>query len=431
MRKLQLLFLLLFIVAATVLIVRVRRELYNRQQQAALLQPLQVLQLPNDVAKEIKVAMTEDVTVIVARGEKGIYRYGDAIAAPTKVEILHENPELVALDPSGYYVAAVADRVIHLWNVRSGVKLSSIIPNLDIQLLTWASPSWPYLAAWGATHRGPSNANPNYHLKLWSIDEDPTDGEVDWETGEFDVCAVVMYPHTPAVIIADDDKKFTGGCPQSPTVKYNALAVNRQYDLFAMAGYTRAKILGLDGQERVAIELPFKYGNTISLWTEANHSGEFVDWLIGSVHLTNFLKFSTDGLLLLSDGLEGHGFQIWDVNSEELLHTLAHSAAPLNGSLNEAIFINTYGQEYLLATASGDEVVKLWEPYSGELLLDLPGHSGGVVDVAVDWNARRLVTLDETGKIFVWDLYSIIRKRLLPRLEKLVHNSRTYPRSTN
>lgn len=61
MRKLHVLFLALLVVSSVVLIVNVRRDM----QQAALLQPLQVLQLPSDTVKGIKATTGDnDETVI-------------------------------------------------------------------------------------------------------------------------------------------------------------------------------------------------------------------------------------------------------------------------------------------------------------------------------------------------------------------------------
>ena len=57
-----------------------------------------------------------------------------------------------------------------------------------------------------------------------------------------------------------------------------------------------------------------------------------------------------------------------------------------------------------LATASGDEVVTLWDPETGSRIASLTGHSGGATDVAFLSDGATLTALDRNGRLHFWDM---------------------------
>jgi WD40 repeat protein len=57
----------------------------------------------------------------------------------------------------------------------------------------------------------------------------------------------------------------------------------------------------------------------------------------------------------------------------------------------------------LLATASDDKTVRLWDPATGKPLRTLVGHTGLVTGVAFRPDGRLLATADSDGTARLWD----------------------------
>ena len=59
-----------------------------------------------------------------------------------------------------------------------------------------------------------------------------------------------------------------------------------------------------------------------------------------------------------------------------------------------------------LASAYGDDTVKLWEPNSGQLLRSLEGHAGIVAAIAFDPTGRTLASASRDHTVKVWEANS-------------------------
>eukprot|EP00930_Biecheleria_cincta_P040620 TRINITY_DN27824_c0_g1_i2.p1 TRINITY_DN27824_c0_g1~~TRINITY_DN27824_c0_g1_i2.p1 ORF type:complete len:323 (-),score=35.27 TRINITY_DN27824_c0_g1_i2:158-1126(-) len=60
----------------------------------------------------------------------------------------------------------------------------------------------------------------------------------------------------------------------------------------------------------------------------------------------------------------------------------------------------------LLATASADSTVKVWEPISGRIQQTIAAHATGVLSVSFSPDGKKLVTAGEDGVGLVWDVAS-------------------------
>ncbi len=60
----------------------------------------------------------------------------------------------------------------------------------------------------------------------------------------------------------------------------------------------------------------------------------------------------------------------------------------------------------VLATASEDATIKLWDTNSGALLATLAGHADGIQSVIFDHGGKRLATVSLDGKLKIWDVGS-------------------------
>ena len=116
---------------------------------------------------------------------------------------------------------------------------------------------------------------------------------------------------------------------------------------------------------------------------------------------SNVSMFSPDGNTLISGGWDGH-LRTWDVhnNFSKLLEIPAH---------NYAIYDLCFSPDYsLLASASRDKTVKIWQPESLKPLARLDvktgGHSHSVN--ALHWNAETslLVSAGDDRRLIGWQL---------------------------
>ncbi|KAG5459829.1 MAG: WD40-repeat-containing domain protein [Olpidium bornovanus] len=90
---------------------------------------------------------------------------------------------------------------------------------------------------------------------------------------------------------------------------------------------------------------------------------------------------------------------VWTMDSDEPMVTLSHcrEVYSLRWKPGET------GSGAILATASFDHVVRLWEVHSGELVRPLAGHADTVYALEFDREGRRLATGGLDGGLAVWD----------------------------
>lgn len=110
------------------------------------------------------------------------------------------------------------------------------------------------------------------------------------------------------------------------------------------------------------------------------------------------VEFSPDGTRLATANFDRTA-RIWDAATGQELLTLAGHT----GGLFEVTF-SPDGKR--LATASTDHTVKIWDAATGEELFTLTGHTDYVIDVAFSYDGTRLATAsgDHTAKI--WDAHT-------------------------
>jgi WD40 repeat protein len=137
--------------------------------------------------------------------------------------------------------------------------------------------------------------------------------------------------------------------------------------------------------------------NTVRLWEAA--TGRELFNLPGNIGVINSVAFSADSRTVVAGGLSG-GVKLWEVlTGRELPKPAGHTEAV------NAVAFNAAG---LLASASNDRTIKLWNTSAANTtaareLRTLAGHGGEVHALAFSADGARIASGGSNGEIKIWN----------------------------
>ena len=117
------------------------------------------------------------------------------------------------------------------------------------------------------------------------------------------------------------------------------------------------------------------------------------------------VAFSPDSKMLASASLD-QTVRLWNVNSGQLLHTLI-------GHTNEVLSVVFSPDGQTLVSASWDGTIRLWNPRNGKLKRTLTEHKGGVGSVAFSPDGQTLASGSADQTIRLWNTTTWQLKRTL------------------
>jgi serine/threonine protein kinase/WD40 repeat protein len=146
-------------------------------------------------------------------------------------------------------------------------------------------------------------------------------------------------------------------------------------------------------------------GGVIGFWDAA--TGKLVHRIKanGIEQITWNTRFSINGRYYTACGLKTGNGVVVDVEKGALvLQLTSHRGGNPDGHKNNIAQIAVAPNNQLVATASWDGTVGLWELGSGKRLQTLRGHKAGVYQVAFSPDGRTLASAGEDGMVKLWNL---------------------------
>ena len=106
--------------------------------------------------------------------------------------------------------------------------------------------------------------------------------------------------------------------------------------------------------------------------------------------------YSPDGSLLATASADGY-VRIWDPSTGELIQTLDDGRRAI-----KSVAFSADGK--ILASTSNDRTIKIWDPKTGDLLRTLNAHTAMVQDLAYSPNGKMLASVGRDAALILWDL---------------------------
>ena len=287
--------------------------------------------------------------------------------------------QFLAFSPDGEILASGSnDQTIRLWNVHTGQCLKTLRSHTSwVQSLAF-SPDGEILAS--GSH--------DQTVKLWNV-----------QTGE---CLQTLSGHSNRVFFTTFSPKgqtlVTGSEDQTVRV-WDVHTGSCLRVLEIPINWVLSIALSPDGQT-----LATGSGRkTVKFWDLA--SGECIKTLPDYNTHVWAVAFTPDGKRLVT-GSEDTTVKIWDVETGKCLQTLHEQSNSPKGDHNASriwlVAINPDGESLL--SISENQIIKLWDVYTGQCLRTVDGYSNWLLSIAFSPDGQILASSSEDQRVRLWDI---------------------------
>jgi hypothetical protein len=241
--------------------------------------------------------------------------------------------------------------------------------------------------------------------RIASASEDKTVKVWDASTGQNLLTLEGPTHEVSSVAFSPDGKRIAAGSWGQTVKVWDA---SSGQDLLTLKGHRR-DVTGVTFSPNGRRIASASQDKTVKVWDPS--TGKDLLTLKGHREPVSSVAFSPDGRRIAS-GSEDRTVKVWDASSGQNLLTLqGHTGAVISVAFSPdgrriASGINLVGQEMEMEGLSSEGVVKVWDAFTGRVLLTLKIHTGGVSSVAFSSDGRRIVSRGQSGNVLSWDASS-------------------------
>jgi WD40 repeat protein len=383
------------------------------------------------------VAINNDGLVASGSRDKTI-RLWDVKEAKTLKELKGhaESVESIAFSPNGKLLASGGlDKTVRLWDTGDGREVQNLGSHADsVYCVAW-SPNGSLLASAGREGT----------IKIWDVEgkkeskllaiKDSKDGVVQVVFGADNktlyACGFDKFIHVWDVAAGKEVGKL-GPMPDN----LFGLAINTDGSLVAAAAYDgnlrlwntktrQGKVIQLqDGKKKTAVTFCIAFapdGKSVATGHEANNAvrvtrlekfvavaversseekktggGLLPSELRGHTGVVHHVAFSPDGSMLATASFD-KTIKIWDAETGKELNTL-------KGHTDHVYCVAFSSDSTMLASGSRDKSIRVWNVRDGKLLKELKGHTESVDTVAFNPNGKVLASGSVDKSVRLWNI---------------------------
>lgn len=166
-------------------------------------------------------------------------------------------------------------------------------------------------------------------------------------------------------------------------------AIGREFDA-AVAALQAGRVARQLGQRLSAAERQ----NSISALYRVHYQRRQAAWFQDRFNSVLDVGFSPDGEYLAVANEEFKTINVFRLADGAEIQTLGEHAGPVNAL--------AFASNEVLVAVGGGGAIRFWRFRTGEMIRQLNGHSGAVLEVALEPGSGRLATGGEAGEILLW-----------------------------
>ena len=204
------------------------------------------------------------------------------------------------------------------------------------------------------------------------------------------------FGHANAIAFSPDGTRLFAGSGAGYLQVWDAATGDRTATISGESGRITSLSIAPSGKQ-------LAFGSSqgaLKIWNiETDPVGQAIEVLVGTGAQVNAIAYSPTNPDLIISGDQSGTLTIWNLAQSRIDPTLV-----LNNSTGHITSLAISPDGQLLASGSHDDIIRLWNIQTGELMQKLSGHQSTIADVAFSADGQSLASGSHDGSIKVWDL---------------------------